>query len=280
MNPLLNLGFEIGTETSHITQSRRTVGKYAVPGKTAENYYGAIGFDGETVQGTDILVPTFQFTQQRILPIETVTFGFVRALFYLTGRFNSGAFLGFEAGEVLFLGAGGTRNPEGDWDLTYRFSASPNAKNLTVGKIRGINKRGWDHLWVRYVDDVDQKVLVKVPSSAYVEEVIQPGNFNIGKVGIDQTTPGTSDSVTVKAQKIRWSAVFGPADLLKSGVSPPSLKNLANDANKLSGEWDNTDNDFNHLYALLQLKCRGAAAFDASGEVKVWILPAVDGTGF
>ena len=182
-NPLLNLGFEIGTETSHITQSRRTVGKYAVPGKTAENYYGAIGFDGETVQGTDILVPTFQFTQQRILPIETVTFGFVRALFYLTGRFNSGAFLGFEAGEVLFLGAGGTRNPEGDWDLTYRFSASPNAKNLTVGKIRGINKRGWDHLWVRYVDDVDQKVLVKVPSSAYVEEVIQPGNFNILGIG-------------------------------------------------------------------------------------------------
>ena len=110
--------------------------------------------------------------------------------------------------------------------------------------------------------------------------VLSAGSAIIGKVGIDQTTPGTSDSVTVKAQKIRWSAVFGPADLLKSGVSPPSLKNLANDANKLSGEWDNTDNDFNHLYALLQLKCRGAAAFDASGEVKVWILPAVDGTDY
>ena len=182
-NPLLNLGFEIGTETSHITQSRRTPGKYALPGARANDYEGAIGYDGESVQGTDIMVPTFQFTQQRILPIETVTFGFVRALFYLTGRVNSGAFLGFETGEVLFLGAGGTRSPEGDWDLTYRFAASPNVKNLTVGKIRGINKRGWEYLWVRYMDSKDANVLVKVPFEAYVEEVYQAGNFNILGIG-------------------------------------------------------------------------------------------------
>lgn len=47
------------------------------------------------------------------------------------------------------------------------------------GDITGINKKGWEYLWVRYADaeDTSAKVLVKEPIAAYVEQVYPYGNF-------------------------------------------------------------------------------------------------------
>ena len=80
-------------------------------------------------------------------------------------------------GEVLFLGASGSQRGEDDWEITFRFAASPNVTGLTVGPITGIAKRGWEYLWVRYSDAEDQHVLVKQPIAAYVEKVYDEGNF-------------------------------------------------------------------------------------------------------
>jgi len=48
-----------------------------------------------------------------------------------------------------------------------------------VGSITGINKRGWDCLWIRYADieDTAAKMLVKRPLSVYVEQVYPYTNF-------------------------------------------------------------------------------------------------------
>ena len=66
-----------------------------------------------------------------------------------------------------------------DWEITYRFAASPNVSGLVVGSITGINKKGWEYLWVRYaeVEDEDAQVLVNRPVAAYVERVYDTGNF-------------------------------------------------------------------------------------------------------
>lgn len=50
---------------------------------------------------------------------------------------------------------------------------------LSVGSIGGINKRGWDYLWVRYADieDPAAKMLVKRPLAVYVEQVYPFTNF-------------------------------------------------------------------------------------------------------
>ena len=93
-------------------------------------------------------------------------------------------FRGFAPGEVLFVGAAGSvRGPE-DWEITFRFAASPNVANLAVGSIGGITKRGWDYLWIRYADMVDDaaRMLVKRPLSVYVEQVYPYTNF--GGLGI------------------------------------------------------------------------------------------------
>ena len=52
-----------------------------------------------------------------------------------------------------------------------------------MGDITGINKRGWEYLWVRYADAEDQHVLVKQPISAYVEQVYPEGNFALLGIG-------------------------------------------------------------------------------------------------
>ena len=61
-----------------------------------------------------------------------------------------------------------------------RFAASPNVQNLTIGGINGIDKKGWEYLWVRYADDedVNAKVLVKKPIGVYVEQVYENGDFS------------------------------------------------------------------------------------------------------
>ena len=46
-----------------------------------------------------------------------------------------------------------------------------------MGDITGINKKGWEYIWVRYADAEDEKVLVKQPIAVYVEKVYDEGNF-------------------------------------------------------------------------------------------------------
>ena len=169
--------FDTGGGSTHITQSIATVARYAPPSKTAPDFKGALGVTHDSVEGTDITVPIYSFAETHYLPIAAVTGGYKATLFFLTGKVNSGSFKGFTPGEVLFLGASGAQRGSDDWEITFRFSASPNATGLVIGDITGINKKGWEYLWVRYADAEDQNVLVKQPIAVYVERVYDEANF-------------------------------------------------------------------------------------------------------
>jgi len=184
-NPQPVFSFDTGGGTQHITQSLQTVGRYGPQASTALG--GAIGFDGQNVTGVDITVPVYQFSEAHVFSPVFVTPAYPIALMGLTGAVNNGFFRGFAPGEVLFLGASGSRRGQGigdPWEITFKFAASPNRTGLTIGTITGIQKRGWDYLWVQYGEDVDAaaKVLIKKPVAAYVEQVYPFGNF--GALGI------------------------------------------------------------------------------------------------
>jgi len=151
------------------------------PGKTAPDCKGAIGVTADSVEGVDITVPVYQFSETHYLADTLVTPAYKATLFALTGKVNNAAFKGFAAGEVLFLGASGSRRGYGDWEITFRFAASPNVTNLTIGDITGINKKGWEYLWVRYSDSEDAvaKALVKKPVAVYIEQVYPYGDLNL-----------------------------------------------------------------------------------------------------
>ncbi len=172
--------FDTGGGTQHITQSRGTVGRYGLPGKTAPNFKGAIGVTADSVEGVDITVPVYQFSETHYLNNAFVTSAYKGTLFFLTGRVNNTAFKGFAQGECLFLGASGSKRGAGDWEINYRFAASPNVTGLVIGEIAGISKKGWEYLWVRYADaeDAAAKALVKKPIGVYVEQVYPYGDFS------------------------------------------------------------------------------------------------------
>lgn len=163
--------------TQHITQSLATVGRHGP--SASDQLGGAIGYDGENVNGVDIAVPVWNWSETHYLQVINSA-----AYYGLTGKVNADVFRGFQPGEVLFLGASGSKRGDGLWEITFKFAASPNKTALTVGEITDIAKKGWEYLWVQYGDDVDDtaKLRIKKPIAVYVEKVYEEGN--LGSMGI------------------------------------------------------------------------------------------------
>lgn len=177
--------FDTTGGTLHITQSLQTMARYAPPGKTAPNYFGAIGVSGDNVEGVDITIPVNSFSETHYLPVSFVTEAYKTTVEYLTGTVNAMPFRGKAAGEVLFLGASGSQRGQEDWEITFKFSVSRNRTGITIGDITGIAKMGWDYLWVKYEDaeDAAAGALIKKPVAVYVEKVYPDGDFTLLGIG-------------------------------------------------------------------------------------------------
>ena len=152
-------------------------------GTNAADMQKAIGVDGNGVNGVDVVVPQLQWQEQYDVPNAYITATYARGLARMTGTTNNASFRGFEAGEVLFMGCSGSQEwddqkGKGPWSLTYRFVASPNITNETIGTITGIEKKGHEYLWVRYEDSVSANELLKRPKAVYVNRVYKESDFS------------------------------------------------------------------------------------------------------
>ena len=157
---------------------------------------GAVNVDDRGVNGIDIVVPQFTWTETYDVPSTYVTNAYIRAVHLLTGSVNTDPFRGFAKGEVLFLGMTGqqewdAQKGDGPWSLGYKFVASPNrGPDLgglpaePIGNITTYNKYGHDFLWVRYasVDDTTNNLMLRQPLNVYVNKVYPDGDFS--KIGI------------------------------------------------------------------------------------------------
>ena len=186
--------FNTSGGTRHITHSMETIGRYGINANgqqiTAPDCKRAIGVTLDNVEGVSVTVPVYQWGETHYLPASVVTEAYKDRLFRLTGTVNDVPFRNFAAGEVLFLGASGQKRGFGDWELHFSFASSRNFTDLRIGDITGINKRGWDYLWVRFADTVDDasKTLVKIPVGVYVERVYEYSNFDL--LNIRRFNPG------------------------------------------------------------------------------------------
>lgn len=179
--------------TRRITQAIEQV-VYSPDDVVDDEFKGAIGVNGDTVEGVDAIVPTLHFTEEHQIPYSTaIRPTFLNALVALTGKVNAEAFRGFQPGEVLFLGADmeyeALTVPDTDPDLkvpvTYEFAASPNRENFDVGGINVNEAWGWDYVWVRYKEDVgaDTKSLLKVPAFVCVATIYHDESFVSLEIG-------------------------------------------------------------------------------------------------
>lgn len=179
--------FDTGGGTKHVTQSLGTVDAYAPSGFTPPDFQGAINVSDDKVEGVDLPAPKYEFSETHYLADASVTLAYKLVLFNLSGQtMNDNTFKGFAAGECMFLGASGTKRGDERWAITYRFACSPNISGLTVGTIDGIDKLGWDFLWIRYASFADTSAfsLVQRPVAAYVERVLIPADYSTIGIGV------------------------------------------------------------------------------------------------
>ena len=180
----VSFAFDTGGGTMHRNQSLKTVSKAP---NDAPDFNGAIEVDNEwNVNGVDVTMPVLNFTETHTMSGTRVTTSYKKNIAALTGTVNRSSFRGFAAGEVLFLGASGSKRSKkasAPWEITFRFAVSPNQSSVSVGKLKVSNKKGWNYLWVRYADKVadNKKNVIKEPVAAYVEQVYPEGDFgNLG----------------------------------------------------------------------------------------------------
>ncbi len=178
-----SFAFDVSTTTVHVTQSLSTIARYAIPGRDAHDFGGAIGVSTDgTIEGVDVLAPQFAYTEEHTLPNNLVTPEYVGRLHRATGKINDANFKHFRPYECLFLGASGRKNTDEQWRVTFSFLGSPTLEGIQVGDIVGIKKDGWDVLWVLYEEAVQDGLLVKRPVEAFVEQVYLP--FDFSELGI------------------------------------------------------------------------------------------------
>lgn len=176
--------FEIGGGGSqHITQSLTTANKYAAVGAPPD-FKEAIGVrrdgNGLAVDGLDIDVTTFAWSETHHLAYNQVTPAYINTLYLLRGRVNDDVWRIFGKGEVRLVSISGSARGEWTVPLTFNFEASHNVTNLKIGDIVGIDKEGWHYLWTFYEDteDLTANALVKNPKAVYIEQVYEYGDFS------------------------------------------------------------------------------------------------------
>jgi hypothetical protein len=182
------VSFDTAGKQQKVSTGISTPTVYAAGGTVSTKPTG-INATADRVEGVEVTVPEFKLNLTYYVPNDSVTTSYIGMLYSLTGTVCNAEFFGMDEGECLFLGAKGSRRGRGDWELTFDFAGSPNATGLTVGPISGIDKKGWQYLWVRYQKAVDStnSVLVETPLLVFIETVYT--ETDLSGLGIGTTFP-------------------------------------------------------------------------------------------
>ncbi|AMV30187.1 hypothetical protein VT84_37695 [Gemmata sp. SH-PL17] len=168
----------------HITHSLETISITTRLGALEEDFHGAINVDKDgKPEGVDI-PPDPSFLFKRTVARANVTPAYLRAIKNLCGKVSNAQFYEQAAGEVLYMGCDATFSQAEGWSLTHSFGGEENKINISIGPdITVPSKKGFEYLWIRYEDvNVSNRVLPR-PRAAYVERVLESGNFSILEIG-------------------------------------------------------------------------------------------------
>lgn len=175
--------FDILAGQFHIDASISTVSSKDGSGSPAAKDYGQlinVQLD-ESVKGVDLPQPgQFEFSETHYLDIATVTDTYLNNLVGLQYKTNDATFRRYSAGEVLFLGASGSREGLDLWEISYKFGVSLDKTGISYAGFTGINKGGWEYLWASYMHEEDGSGNIRpVPEAVFVEQVFYSGSFSV-----------------------------------------------------------------------------------------------------
>jgi len=143
----------------------------------AADMHGMINFDGEDVNGVEIIQSVQNFTHTVAFDAYEITTDFRKKLTLFTGCVNTSPWRGYEKGEVLFRGVTGSGKYHLPCELTFNFSFSANMKDFYLGSILVHEKYGWDYHWARYKKIIQDKTVVYTPIAVYIERLFYYVDF-------------------------------------------------------------------------------------------------------
>jgi len=181
---------EISAETKHITQSFETITKRVAGGAAVPDNKRAIAITKDKVEGCDVFAPKVTWTRAAARSNAATTMNYLKTLEGLVGKKNAALFYGRAAGEVVYMGASMQWNGSG-YTFTHKFEsrtsitnqivvpdpadpANPNAANA----ISVLAAKGWDFIWFGYELVIRNDATAPEPIAAYVEKVIEDGDFS------------------------------------------------------------------------------------------------------
>lgn len=129
--------------TVHVSAGTRIAG-YGPAANEVDNG-GLIGVEGDQVKGVDIPVETSKISVNFRHPEGALNRDYIIKIGRLVGRPNNDTFLGYDPGEVIYLGGNFTESNT-EATATYQFAISYNLTNFVVGGITVTEKAGWDVL--------------------------------------------------------------------------------------------------------------------------------------
>jgi hypothetical protein len=157
-----HINFDTTGATVNVKVAREHLGSY--PPSTnydgssapANPHLGAIGkkLDGE-VEGVDIVVPALKLNVAFKHPQGVITIAQIKNLASVTGQVSANPFLGFDAGELLYLGSVGSEGSDCETEVAYQFAGSANNSSLTFGAITDVVKPGWAYAWVDFLETIN-----------------------------------------------------------------------------------------------------------------------------
>jgi hypothetical protein len=184
--------FSTGGGTQHIQHSRKaTVYKPGGSSGTVLANGTLIGQTKDRVEGVDVIVPVFNWTEGRVFDASVVTQAYKITLMNMTGSTNNAPFRGTAAGETIFKGADGKQDKIDKVEITFSFAASPNRTDLSFGNledaalITGVAKKGWEYLDIIYHDKIHstENIMMKSPLRVIVHQVSPEAMFTDLKIG-------------------------------------------------------------------------------------------------
>lgn len=142
------LSFDCSSSSKHIVRSLNQKKLYPSPDPG-----GMIGWNGKTgsdadFAGADVGTATMRETYTKQMRSADLTTAYRRTIANLTNTVNSTSFMGWEAGEVMFLGASFSGSLSGEFiTVTFNFAIQQNERNVEVAEGLRVNKRGWEYIW-------------------------------------------------------------------------------------------------------------------------------------
>ena len=211
------LSFSTQGESANVQQALAQTG-YSLTDQVDLAEVGlSIGVDMDGVpQGVDIVVPKFEFSETHVIAASVVegdvsipsntkvggvtigptTLKWTTLIASVTGSVNDNQFRGFAAKSVLFAGVNGSRQEDGDYEVSFAFVVSPNKtlgfpKFTTAGttietsgggiETVAVEKAGHDYLWFHSIERfVEGKTPRKVTQAraAFVATVYPQSTFS------------------------------------------------------------------------------------------------------